>query len=184
VISRVKARGKEFLDELDGWPVPTDKVILLKDDTTVVRKDGLHQGVDIRVPAGTAVLAPEPLTVITLGNGIGSKDEHKAKAGLWVDARGKGGRILRFLHLATGSVRVQVGQRLNTGDVIGEVANTGDSGVKNSAPHLHFEVRRPGWKKGPDASPINPVALLPYTGNPGVLRQLASVRSRTRDEAT
>jgi murein DD-endopeptidase MepM/ murein hydrolase activator NlpD len=47
-----------------------------------------------------------------------------------------------YAHLKAGSVRVKVGQRVSSGEVIGEVGDTGDS----SAVHLHFQVN-----EGPDA---------------------------------
>jgi murein DD-endopeptidase MepM/ murein hydrolase activator NlpD len=41
-----------------------------------------------------------------------------------------------FAHLTTGSVAVEVGQRLRAGDVLGRVGHTGNS----TAPHLHFQL--------------------------------------------
>jgi hypothetical protein len=41
-----------------------------------------------------------------------------------------------FAHLATGSVAVQAGQSVRTGDVIGRIGHTGNS----TAPHLHFQL--------------------------------------------
>ena len=41
-----------------------------------------------------------------------------------------------FAHLTTGSVAVEVGQRVRVGDVLGRVGHTGNS----TAPHLHFQL--------------------------------------------
>lgn len=41
-----------------------------------------------------------------------------------------------YAHLKTGSLKVKVGDRLATGQVLGNVGNTGNS----DAPHLHFQV--------------------------------------------
>ena len=41
-----------------------------------------------------------------------------------------------FVHLAPGSVSVQGGQQVVTGDVIGRVGHTGNS----TNPHLHFQL--------------------------------------------
>lgn len=41
-----------------------------------------------------------------------------------------------FAHLAPGSVAVETGQTVRTGDVIGRVGHTGNS----TAPHLHFQL--------------------------------------------
>jgi len=46
------------------------------------------------------------------------------------------GRFALYAHLQPGSLRVAVGQRVERGQVIGLVGNTGMS----SAPHLHFQV--------------------------------------------
>ena len=46
------------------------------------------------------------------------------------------GRYAFYEHLRPGSVRVQAGQRVRRGDVLGELGFTGDS----TGPHLHFHV--------------------------------------------
>lgn len=47
-----------------------------------------------------------------------------------------GGNYALYAHLKTGSVKVQPGQQLKSGDVLGNLGNTGNS----DAPHLHFHV--------------------------------------------
>ena len=46
-------------------------------------------------------------------------------------------RFALYAHMAPGSIRVKEGQRLSTGDVVGELGNSGNS----YAPHLHFAVQ-------------------------------------------
>ena len=46
------------------------------------------------------------------------------------------GRFAFFAHLQTGSVRVQVGDRVTRGQVLGLLGNTGNT----DRPHLHFHV--------------------------------------------
>ncbi len=46
------------------------------------------------------------------------------------------GNYAFYAHLKTGSVKVEVGDQLTTGQVIGSLGNTGNS----DAPHLHFHV--------------------------------------------
>ena len=48
------------------------------------------------------------------------------------------GTIAMYLHLLRGGMKVKLDDRVNAGDVIGTVGNSGYS----SAPHLHFEVFR------------------------------------------
>lgn len=45
-------------------------------------------------------------------------------------------RYVMYAHLKLGSVRVRVGQRVKTGDVLGLLGNSGQA----TAPHLHFQV--------------------------------------------
>ena len=47
-----------------------------------------------------------------------------------------GGRYAFYEHLKPGSVRVRIGQRVRSGEVIGALGFTGDS----TGPHLHFHV--------------------------------------------
>lgn len=46
------------------------------------------------------------------------------------------GNYALYAHIKTGAVKVEVGDRLKTGQVIGSVGNTGNT----DAPHLHFHV--------------------------------------------
>jgi murein DD-endopeptidase MepM/ murein hydrolase activator NlpD len=59
-----------------------------------------------------------------------------------------------FMHLRSGSIVVREGQRVRTGQQLGEVGSTGGS----SGPHLHFEVWVGRWYDG--GHPIDPLALL------------------------
>ena len=47
-----------------------------------------------------------------------------------------GGRYVFYAHLQPGSLKVKVGDKVKTGDVLGQLGNTGNS----DAPHLHFHV--------------------------------------------
>src|SRR5205085_2151769 len=47
-----------------------------------------------------------------------------------------GGNYALYAHMKTGSVKVKVGDRLTSGQVIGNLGNSGNS----DAPHLHFHV--------------------------------------------
>ncbi len=56
-----------------------------------------------------------------------------------------GGRFALYAHLQPGSVRVRPGQRVQRGEVLGLVGNSGNS----TAPHLHFHVMDgPGGPSG------------------------------------
>jgi murein DD-endopeptidase MepM/ murein hydrolase activator NlpD len=96
----------------------------------------IHRGVDLRVPTGTEVRAMAEGTVRFAGtmSGFGNV--------VWLD---HGGTILSvYAHLST--IRVQQGQRLRGGEVLGLSGQTGDA----TAPHLHFEV----WRGGHEVDPV------------------------------
>jgi murein DD-endopeptidase MepM/ murein hydrolase activator NlpD len=96
-----------------------------------------HQGIDIGSPPGTPVKAPAPGTVITAST-QGSFGKH-----VTVD-HGNGVRS-RYGHLA--KVNVKPGQRVEKGQVLGVVGNTG----RSTGPHLHYELRVHGKAVDPDA---------------------------------
>jgi murein DD-endopeptidase MepM/ murein hydrolase activator NlpD len=107
-----------------------------------------HQGQDLAAPAGTPIVAPH--------SGVIRVVAYQASgAGHYIVLRSDGeNRDYVFMHLATGSTRVSEGQRVRTGQRLGDVGSTGAS----SGPHLHFEVWVGGWYTG--GKPIDPLPLL------------------------
>ncbi|MBI4540658.1 MAG: M23 family metallopeptidase [Gemmatimonadetes bacterium] len=87
----------------------------------------LHGGVDIAIPGGSPVRAMAPGTVRFAGE-LGAY-------GTVVILEHRGGWTTLYAHLS--ELRVQAGQRLGSGDVIGLSGHSGDA----RAPHLHFEIR-------------------------------------------
>jgi murein DD-endopeptidase MepM/ murein hydrolase activator NlpD len=107
-----------------------------------------HQGQDLAAAEGTPVVAPR-------GGLIEAVQYQAAGAGHYVvlDADDEDHDYV-FMHLRTGSIPVEEGDRVRTGQVIGEVGNTGSS----TGPHLHFEIWVGGWYTG--GQPIDPLPLL------------------------
>ena len=94
--------------------------------------------------------------MVTPHGGVVETVEFQAKgAGHYVVVGGRDGRDYVFMHLRTGSIPVVEGQRVRTGERVGEVGTTGAS----SGPHLHFEIWEGGggWYDG--GRPVDP---LPY----------------------
>lgn len=113
------------------WPVPASYRITSKFGPRVCpveQIDGLHSGLDIGAPQGTAVVAAEAGVVIEAGM--------KGTAGRAVIIQHAEGYETRYYHLH--SIYVQRGQEVERGEVIGGVGSTG----RSTGNHLHFEIRR------------------------------------------
>lgn len=93
-----------------------------------------HKGVDLAAPTGTPVRATKGGKVSISQhqrNGSGRSTGY----GNWIEIKHDDGTSSRYGHL--NSRDVQVGQRIEAGQLIGTVGNTGTS----TGAHLHFEVR-------------------------------------------
>ena len=97
----------------------------------------MHSGMDFTAPIGTKIYAT--------GNGIISLVE--------MSDRGYGNHIIinhgfsyQTLYGHMSKIIVRPGQKINRGDLIGYVGNTGSS----TGPHLHYEVHKNG-------NPVNPI---------------------------
>ena len=113
------------------------------------RGDRSHQGQDLAAAEGTPLVAPR-------GGVVKAVQYQATGAGHYVviDAAGED-RDYVFMHLKTGSIPVVQGQTVRTGQVIGQVGNTG----RSFGAHLHFEVwDGGGWFSG--GKPIDPLPLL------------------------
>jgi murein DD-endopeptidase MepM/ murein hydrolase activator NlpD len=112
------------------------------------RSGHMHQGQDLAAPEGTPVVAPR-------GGMIEAVQYQAHGAGHYVVLDGaEEDRDYVFMHLRDGSIRVREGQRVRTGQRIGDVGSTG----RSTGPHLHFEIWVGGWYAG--GSPIDPLPLL------------------------
>ena len=106
----------------------------------------IHYGIDIAAPIGTPIYAPEGGTVIDAGPATGF--------GLAVYLQHPDGTVTVYGHI--NDYFVTAGQRVQAGDVIAEVGNTGQS----TGPHLHIETHVGGLY----ANRVNPVSWLAARG--------------------
>src|SRR5262249_42700654 len=90
----------------------------------------MHAGLDFRAPSGSPALATAPGTVVTAGWNGGY--------GRMVEIDHGNGFSTRYAHLS--KIHVKVGQKVATGDTVGDVGSTG----RSTGPHLHYEIRRNG----------------------------------------
>jgi murein DD-endopeptidase MepM/ murein hydrolase activator NlpD len=114
----------------------------------VPRSGHSHQGQDLPAVEGTPIVAPR-------GGVVTAVQYQAAAAGHYVviDAQGEDYDYV-FMHLKTGSTVVKEGQRVRTGQRLGDVGSTGDA----TGPHLHFEIWQGAWYGGGHA--IDPLPLL------------------------
>lgn len=99
-----------------------------------------HTGVDYAAPMGTPVVA--------LGDGTVIEKGYKGGGGNTVKIRHNSVYTTAYLHLSKYGKNIEVGKRVQQGQVIGYVGSTGAS----TGPHLDFRV----WKNG---TPVNPLTL-------------------------
>src|SRR5499425_598008 len=95
----------------------------------------LHRGVDIKAPRGTPVHAAAAGTVAFSGP--------QSSYGRVIKIDHPNG--LRTIYAHNSRNFVKVGERVNAGEVIGAVGQTGHATTN----HLHFEVRRHGVARDP-----------------------------------
>jgi len=96
----------------------------------ITKKRTFHNGVDIAVPEGEPIMAPEK----------GKITEHwdHPKGGNCIAMVGESGRRYGFAHLSIR--RFKIGQSIDEGNCIAMSGNTGAS----TGPHVHFTVKEGG----------------------------------------
>lgn len=90
----------------------------------------LHEGVDFVAPVGTPVLAS--------GRGLVRRSEFAGDHGQLIEIEHAEGFLSRYAHLSRRLV--QPGQRVERGQVIGHLGNSG----RSTGPHLHYEIEHQG----------------------------------------
>ena len=108
-----------------------------------IREGVQHQAIDIAVPNGTEVYAPQSGTVVATRDDmtVGEYSETKT-AGNFAYVEDDEGRTHRIMHLAT--VSVEVGDSVSAGESIGTSDDTG----KSYGPHVHYDLSTNGQRSG------------------------------------
>jgi len=109
------------------------------------RPGHVHQGQDISAAEGTPVVAPLPGQIVVRAFQARGAGNHLV---LRVPSQG---RDMVFMHLQDGSMVVDEGAGVATGQRIAAVGSTGAS----SGAHLHFEIWEGPWQVG--GHPIDPL---------------------------
>lgn len=142
VTSTGASPGKVLGGETSFWPTMNAMDTSSAGEFGVARAAGAgvaahtHKGIDVGAAAGSGIFAWRSGTVVTAVDDGG----FHGGAGNYVEVQHSGGYLTRYLHIQNGGVKVQKGQSITGGQLIGQVGNTGNS----SSPHLHFEIRSNG----------------------------------------
>jgi murein DD-endopeptidase MepM/ murein hydrolase activator NlpD len=111
---------------------------------------GWHHGDDIFAPLGAPLLAVASGTVFSVGwNKVGGNR-------LWL--RDGQGNLFYYAHLSAFSPLAVNGNKVNAGDVVGFVGNTGDA--QGTPFHLHFEIHPVGLLGLGYDGAVNPTSYL------------------------
>lgn len=118
-------------------PINEDFVTSVQKDS-VAHVGDLKNSIDYDAPEGTPIFAALDGTVIDVkdDSNTGGLDPSYENDGNYIEIEHEHGEVSEYEHLKQGSACVKVGDRVLTGQKIGEVGNTGWS----ECPHLHFMV--------------------------------------------
>jgi murein DD-endopeptidase MepM/ murein hydrolase activator NlpD len=150
--AKVKATKAKTAKKAPSWVKPVAKYAL----SASFNQGGAmwshkHSGQDFAVPVGTSVKATYAGTVVKAGPNGGGDGPAYGNAVVIKHANGK---YSQYAHLS--KVKVGVGSKVKTGQVVARSGNTGNS----SGPHLHFEIRTtPNY-----GSALNPMSFLRAAG--------------------
>lgn len=142
-VKNVQAESPSMHELTSEWMWPAEGVLTDSFGT----RNGDHKGIDIAAPLGSPVYAVD--------KGIVTKSYYSDTYGNVVFVKHDYGMETVYAHLQERVV--QEGIKVEQGEIIGKMGNTGDS----SGVHLHFEVHTKEWtfdKK----NAVNPMTALGY----------------------
>ncbi|WP_377517945.1 M23 family metallopeptidase [Microbulbifer taiwanensis] len=117
--------------DLNSWFGYGNKVLAVADGLVVTVVDKFSNQKPFVLPAETGAITLEEIdgnhVIIALGNG----------------------QYAFYAHLQPGSIRVKQGETVKTGQLLGLLGNTGNTG----APHLHFHIMQGGSSLGSNGLP-------------------------------
>ncbi len=121
-----------------------------------------HLGVDYGAPYGTPVRA--------VASGVVEFAGWNGEAGRMIRIRHAGGYKTAYLHLSSFGPGIRVGSRVDQGDTIGRVGQTGTA----TGPHLDYRI----LKNGVYVNPLTELRRMPSAGEPLAGDQLAAFEVR------
>jgi len=127
----------------------------------------MHQGIDFAAELGTAVHAA--------ADGVVTGAAPNGGYGNWIEIEHEEKLSTRYGHLLSFAPGIVPGVRVQKGDLIGFVGNTG----RSTGPHLHFEL----WSNGKPTNPITHPSMNPPHLSGGDLERFREVVGRNLAEA-
>lgn len=138
---QAKPRDRDVRDKVDGMACPT-RDFWIGDGFGADRGNRKHMGIDLGADRGVPIYAVE--------DGRIDRTKRQDNGALQIVMRGVSGSKFYYGHMD--EVLVKGGERVEAGDIIGTMGDTGSPG----AVHLHFEY----WKSGGESDAIDPRALI------------------------
>jgi murein DD-endopeptidase MepM/ murein hydrolase activator NlpD/cell division protein ZapA (FtsZ GTPase activity inhibitor) len=147
-------------------PIPKEKLTRLSSNFglrihPITKEPKFHNGVDIVAKKGTDVHAT--------ADGVVIKAEFDTKKGHYIQIQHANHFQTNFHHLE--KIKVSVGDKVNVGDVIATVGNSGAS----VGSHLHYEIQKNGKH-------MNPVKYLDYSNVDLERRNIYKINSHSTDD--
>ena len=96
-----------------------------------------HCGVDLSGPIGRPIVAVTAGVVVHIDR---SRDGRDGRSGRYVRIEHADGVLTSYMHLNSIRAGIDVGTRVNAGDQVGTLGN---SGINAASPHLHFALELP-----------------------------------------
>ena len=127
----------------------------------------MHQGIDFAAELGTAVHAA--------ADGVVTGAAPNGGYGNWIEIEHEEKLSTLYGHLSSFAPGIVPGVRVQKGDLIGFVGNTG----RSTGPHLHFEL----WSNGKPTNPVTHPSMNPPHLSGGDLERFREVVGRNLAEA-
>ncbi len=134
-VSEDNATSSDWSSEPSIWPLENPEREVISRYGPRGRSGKMHNGIDIKAPKGTTVVATADGSVIYAGRRSGY--------GNYIELDHGDGVVSAYGHFE--SLFVNVGDVVRQGEPIGAVGSTGNA----STPHVHYEVRIDGETYAP-----------------------------------
>ena len=133
-----------------------------KCEITYKYNKGVHNGIDLTGAGHTldSIVAHSDGTVVGVVNNCNRNTSKTGERiyGNYVKIKHDNGMYTLYAHMVCGSIKVNVGDRVSKGQILGSMGNTGYS----FGAHLHFEVRVLSSSNGTYSYKVtNPIPYLP-----------------------